>query len=85
MSRIELRRKVHRGQMEFSGYSVGKESTCNIGDLGSILELGRSLGEGNVYPLQYSCLESRIDRGAWRAIAWWATVHGVTFTFIGTK
>ena len=59
--------------MEFPGYSDGKESTSNIGDLGSILGSGSSLGEGNVYPLQYSCLESRIDRGAWQAI-----VHGVT-------
>ena len=41
--------------------------------MGSIPGLGRSLGEGNGYPLQYSCLENSMDRGAWRA-----TVHGVT-------
>ena len=49
-----------------------KESTWNVGDLGSISGLGRSPGEGNSYPLQYSGLESSTDRGAWRA-----TVHGV--------
>ena len=52
--------------------SAGKESTCNRGDLGLVPGLGRSLGEGNGYPLQYSCLENSVDRGAWRA-----TVHGV--------
>ena len=49
-----------------------KESACNAGDLGLIPRLGRSPGEGNGYPLQYSCLENPMDRGAW-----WATVHGV--------
>ena len=52
--------------------SVGKESACNVGDLGSIPGSGRSPGEGNGNPLQYSCLENPIDRGAWRA-----TVHGI--------
>ena len=47
-------------------------SASNAGDLGSIPGLGRSLGEGNGNPLQYSCLENPMDRGAW-----WATVHGV--------
>ena len=47
-----------------------KASACNAGDLGSIPELGRSPGEGNGNPLQYSCLENPIDGGAW-----WATVH----------
>ena len=56
----------------FSGSSAGKEFTCNAGDLGSILGLGRSPGKGNGNPLQYSCLENPTDRGAWRA-----TVHGV--------
>ena len=51
----------------------GKESACNAGDLGSIPGSGRSSGKGNGNPLQYSCLESSMDRGAW-----WATVHGVT-------
>ena len=49
-----------------------KESACNARDLGSIPESGRSPGEGNGYTLQYSCLESSMDWGAW-----WATVHGV--------
>ena len=55
-----------------------KESTCHAGDLGSIPESGRSPGEGNDYPFQYSCLENSMDRGAWQA-----TVHGVTKSQIG--
>ena len=57
----------------FPGGSEVKASACNAGDLGSIPGQGRSLGEGNGNPLQYSCLENPMDRGAW-----WATVHGVT-------
>ena len=56
----------------FSDSSVSKESACNAGYLDSIPELGRSPGEGNGNPLQYSCLENPMDRAAW-----WATVHGV--------
>ena len=59
-------------QMSFPGGLIGKASACNAGDLGSILGLGRSLGEGNGNPLQYSYLENPRDGGAW-----WATVHGV--------
>ena len=55
-----------------SGGSEGKEFTCSVGDLGLVPRLGRSPGEGNGYPLQYSCLEKSMDRGAWHA-----TVHGV--------
>ena len=62
--------------MSFSGCSVSKESACNAGDTGSIPGLGRSPGEGNGYPLQYSCLENPMDRGVDRG-AWRATVHGV--------
>ena len=61
-------------------------SACNVGDLGSIPGSGRSPGEGNGNPLQYSCLENPMDGGAW-----WATVYAVakrrtqlsnfTFTF----
>ena len=58
--------------MGFPGGSDGKESACNAGDQDSIPGLGRSPGGENVYPLQYSCLENSMDRGAWRA-----TVHGV--------
>ena len=54
------------------GGSEDKASACNAGDPGSIPGLGRSPGEGNGNPLQYSCLENPMDRGAWRA-----TVHGV--------
>ena len=57
----------------FPGGSDGKESTCNAWELGLIPGLGRSPGEGNGYPLCYSCLENFMDCGAWQAI-----VHGVT-------
>ena len=56
--------------MGFPGGSVVKNppaSTGDVGDSGSVLELGRSPGEGNGYPLQYSCLENPMGRGAWRA------------------
>ena len=49
---------------DFPGGSDGKVSAYNVGDLGSIPGLGRSSGEGNGNPLQYSCLENPIDRGA---------------------
>ena len=55
-----------------SGGSDSKESACSTGDPGLIPGSGRSPGEGNGYPLQYSCLENSMDRGAW-----WAKVHGV--------
>ena len=45
--------------------SDGKESACNVGDLGSIPDLGRSPGGGHGNPFQYSCLENPMDRGAW--------------------
>ena len=71
----------------FLGGSDGKASAYNVGDLGSIPGLGRSPGEGNGNPLQYSCLENLMDGGAWQT-----TVHGVpksraqlsdfTFTFL---
>ena len=63
---------VYNVYMGIPRSSVNKESYCNAGDLGSILELGRSPGEGNGNPLQYSCLENAMDGGAWRG-----TVHGV--------
>ena len=55
-----------------AGASDGNEFACSAGDPGSIPELGRSSGEGNGYPLHYSCLENPMDRGAW-----WAIVYGV--------
>ena len=56
----------------FPSSSNGKASTCNAGDPGSIPGSGRSSEKGNGNPLQYSCLENFMDRGAW-----WAMVHGV--------
>ena len=56
----------------FPGGSNGEESACNAEDLGSIPGSGRSPGEGNNNPLQYSCLENSTDRGAW-----WVMVQGV--------
>jgi len=56
----------------FPGGSVVKNLLANAGDMGLIPGLGRSPGEGNDYPLQYSCLGNPMDSGAWRA-----TVHGV--------
>ena len=56
----------------FPGGLVVKNLPANAGDLGSISELGRSPGEGQGNPLQYSCLGNLLDRGAW-----WATVRGV--------
>ena len=54
--------------MGFPSGSAGKESACNVGDQGSVPGLGRSLGEGNVYPLQYSGLENSMD---------WIEFHGL--------
>ena len=83
---------IHKGQQRafsvpkgFPCDSTGKEPACNVGDMGSILGLGRSPGEGNCNPLQYSCLENSMDRRVGQA-----AVHGIaesnmtvwlTFTF----
>ena len=66
-----------KGDKGFPDGSMGKESTCNTGDVGSgdvgsILGSGRSPGGGNGNPLQYSCLKNPMDRGVW-----WATVQRV--------
>ena len=58
--------------MGFPGSSAGKESACNVGDLGLIPELGRSPGGGHANPLQYSFLENPMDSGAQQV-----RVHGV--------
>ena len=58
--------------LDFPGSSDGKESACNAGDLHSVPGTGRSPGEGNGIPLQYSGLENFMVREAW-----WAIVHGV--------
>ena len=59
--------------MGFQGGSVVKNLPDNAGDVSCISGSGRSPGEGNGNPLQYSCLENPMDRGVW-----WATVHGLT-------
>ena len=59
-------------EVGFFDGSDDKESACNAGNLSSVLATGRCPGEGNGKPLQYSCLENSMHRGAWRA-----TVHGV--------
>ena len=64
----------------FPGSSVSKESACNAGDLGLIPGWGRSSGEENGNPLQYSCLENSVDRGAWQA-----TAHRVTQSWTQLK
>ena len=63
----------HSPVMGFPGGSVEKNLPANAGDMGSILGLGRSPGGGHGNPLQYSCLQNPMDRGAWQA-----TVHRVT-------
>ena len=76
---IERQTDIHssfQGTMvcfSFPGGLNSKEYACNAKAPSSIPGLGRSPGERNGYPLQYSCLENSMDRGAW-----WATVHGVT-------
>ena len=62
--------------VNITGFPCGsdrKESACSVGDLDLVPGSGRSPGEGNGYPLQYSCLENSLDRGDW-----WAVVHGIT-------
>ena len=61
---------MYNGILGFPGGSDGKESACNVGDLGLILGLGRSPGEGNDNPLQYFCLQNSMDKET--------TVHGIT-------
>ena len=73
MNRFKFSRIVGCCYLGFPGGSNSKASACNEGDLGLIPGLGRSPGEGNGDPLQYSCLDNSKDRGGW-----WATVYGVT-------
>ena len=84
VSNIGLISKIYKEFLEFSGSfpgsSVSKESACNAGDQGLILGLGRSPRDGNGNPLQYSCLENPVDRGAW-----WASVHGVAQSWTWLK
>ena len=66
------RNKLLTTELGFHGNSDSRESICNAGGPSLIPVLGRSLGEGIGYPLQYFCLGNPMDRGAW-----WVTVHGV--------
>ena len=70
---IDIYRTVDKKRRGFPSDSDGKKSYCNAEDLGLILGLGRTPGEGNGYPLQHSCLDNFMNRGAWQAI-----VHRVT-------
>ena len=69
---LRLSSHLYFSCLSFLGGSGVKASACNARDLGSIPRSGRSPGEGNGNPLQYSCLENPMDGGAW-----WAKVHGV--------
>ena len=64
---------MNSADISFPRGAVVENPPANAGDTGLIPGLGRSPGEGNGNPLQYSCLENSMDRGAW-----WAIVHGVT-------
>ena len=68
---------INSQEMGFCGGIEGRESACNAGDPGSIPGWGRSPGKEYGNPLQYSCLENSMDRGAWQV-----TVHGVTKSWI---
>ena len=67
-----FKKKKNKTKQAFPGGSDCKESACNAGDMGSIPGSGRSPGEGSSNPLQHSCLENPMDRGAW-----WAVVYRV--------
>ena len=69
---------IHTYILGFPGGSDDKESPCNAGDLDLIPGSGRSPGEGNGYPFQYSCSETPMDRGAWQA-----TVDGSDLQRVG--
>ena len=68
----EVRLQDLRSSLLMGWWLSGKESICQVGDAGLIPGLGRSPGEGNGNPFQYSCLGNPLDRGAW-----WVEVHGV--------
>ena len=81
---------IEQYYMGFPAGSVGKESVCNVGDLGLIPGLGRSPGEGNGYSLLYSCLENSMDRGVWRATICgvaksWTWLRGFHFTVLYSR
>ena len=69
---LDTTERLKKKKKGFPDSSIGKESVGNAGDTGLVHGLGRRPGKGNGNPLQYSCLENSMDRGAWQAI-----VHGV--------
>ena len=71
IKKVNNRKQIDKA-FQLPGSSDNKASAYSVEDLGLIPGLGRSAGEGNGNPLQYSCLENPMDRGAWQA-----TVHGV--------
>ena len=70
---MEKQTTIKRQRLDFAGGPVVKNLPANAGNMSLIPGSGISSGEGNGNPLQYSCLENSMDRGAWQA-----TVHGVT-------
>ena len=70
-----MEKKKRKKEWGLPGSLEGKESACNTGDLSSIPGSGRYPGGGHGNPLQYSCLENSMDKGAW-----WATIRGVRVT-----
>jgi len=82
---ITLCKSAHCRSPSIPGFLMAKkekETACNVGDPGSIPGLGKSPGEGNGNPLQYSCLEYPTDRGAWRAIVHRIAVRWDLFYFL---
>ena len=75
-----VEKKLSLYSLGFPGASADKESAYSAGDQGSVPGSGRSPGEENGYPLQYSCLENSMDRGAW-----WATVHAIPKSWAGLR
>ena len=69
---LEVEPGYQGSALYFPGGSGGKESANSVGELDSVPGSGRSPGEGNGSPLQYSCLENSMDGGAWRATGLWA-------------
>ena len=76
---------MYATKMGFPDSSVGKESTCNVGDLGSILGLGRSAGERKGYPLQYSGLENSMDFIVHAVTKSWTQLSDFHFHFMQPK
>ena len=75
---------LEKGSLGFPGGAVGKKSACNAGDPGSIPGSGRSPEEGNGTPLQYSCLENPMDRGAWGGYSPWGRKESNTTERLST-